>query len=202
MKIPPPPAGFELIGPDDVPPPPAGFELIGPPGDTAPVPDTPDTNAAPLSWMEYADGLAQKVAQGVTFNFGYELAAAAGSLGGLGPMIGGRDYETILADVRGREKRFETAQPKTALAAEIGGSAATGAGSGGTAARVLGRLGAAPGYLRSALTAGATAAPLGALNEVGEIEGDKSIGEYGAAAPAGGKTAALFGAGIGAGGGG
>lgn len=198
--IPPPPPGFTLD--DDIPPPPPGFTLVGETPPPATLADasaaTPEPDAAPLSWMQYAEGLAQKVAQGVTFNYGDEAAALAGSLGGLGPMIGGKDYDTILAEVRGREKEFETAQPKTALAAEIAGSLGTGVGTGVTAARLAARLGARPGFLRSAAAAGATAAPLGALNEVGELEGKKSIGEYGEAALEGAGTAALFGAGIGA----
>ncbi len=191
VDIPPPPAGFEMIGTD-------GQSVVAPTiADSEPVPETPAADADPMTWAEYSEGLAQKVAQGVTFNFGDEAAAAAGSLFGLGPkLLGTKDYQTILDEVRGREKRFTAANPKTAVAAEIGGGLATGLGTGATAARMLGM---APGLLRSAVGAGMTAAPMGALNEVGELEGaDKTLGDYTDAALSGGATAGAFGLGLGA----
>lgn len=205
MKMPPPPPGFELIpdgqGGVDIPPPPDGFEMIGADTPAAaasaePVPETPHPDAKPQTWAEYAEGLTQKIAQGVTFNFGDEAAAAAGSMFGLGPKFGGKDYQTILDEVRGREADFTKANPKTALAAEIGGSLATGLGTGATAARLLG---GAPGLLRSALGAGMTAAPMAALNKVGELEGaDKTIGDYGQTALEGAGEGAAWGFGLGA----
>lgn len=164
--------------------------------DTEPVPETPPADANSESWLKYATGLTQKIAQGQTSNWGDELAARMGSLGGLGPMIGGKDYDTILSDIHRDEKEFTAAHPKTALAAEIGGALSTGMGTGATAARLLGWT---PGLIRSALGAGLTAAPLGALNETGKLEGgDKTIGDYGEAALEGGATAAMFGTGLGA----
>lgn len=203
MNIPPPPPGFEMITPGaNIPPPPPGFEMIGSDSptvaapDTEPVPETPPADANSESWLKYATGLTQKIAQGQTFNWGDEIAARMGSLGGLGPMIGGKDYDTILSDIHRDEKEFTAAHPKTALGAEIGGALSTGIGSGATAARLLGW---APGLVRSALGAGLTAAPLGALNETGKLEGgDKTIGDYGEAALEGGATAAMFGTGLGA----
>jgi hypothetical protein len=204
MKIPPPPPGFELIpdgqGGVDIPPPPDGFEMIGADAPAAvsaePVPETPDPDAKPQTWADYAEGLAQKVAQGVTFNFGDEAAAAAGSVFGLGPMFGGKDYRTILDEVHKREADFTKANPKTAIAAELAGGLATGLGTGATAARLIG---GAPGLLRSALGAGLTAAPMAALNEVGELEGkDKTIGDYGQAALEGAGSGAAWGFGLGA----
>lgn len=198
MNIPPPPAGFELIN-DDVPPPPPGFELISAEpsrvetvSDSQPVPDTPAMDASAMGWLDYSNGLAQKIAQGVTFNWGDEAAASAGSLFGLGPrLFGTKTYDDIIKDVRSDEESFTKAFPKTALAAEIGGALATAVPSGaGVAARLPGFF--QNGLMRQAIGAGAAAAPLGALNEVGKLENPQTPGEIGNAALSGAGTAAGF----------
>lgn len=162
-----------------------------------PVPETPPVEASGETWMEYLNGLTQKIASGTTFNWGDELAAQAGSLGGLGPsLLGTKTAQQIRDDLRGQEKTFTERHPYQALGAEVAGSLATGLGTGATAARLLG---GAPGLVRSAAGAGLTAAPLGALSETGRLEGeDLTLGDYGQAALEGGTTAGAFGLGFGA----
>lgn len=81
------------------------------------------TGPAPETGMDIAEGLAQSAAQGATLGYGDEIAAAMGSLGGLGPkLLGTKSYDQILDDVRGRGKKFEAAHPVASTAAQIGGA--------------------------------------------------------------------------------
>lgn len=122
-------------------------------------PSTP--SAAPLSTGEKIAGTARAFGQGVSFGFGEELEAGVRSL------ASGRPYGEEVGALRQSMSRFREAQPKTALAAEIGGgllvpglgmarTAATGARAGMTGAKALGamtRSAAAQGALTGAGTA-------------------------------------------------
>ena len=83
----------------------------------------------PESGMDYLEGVAQSAGQGATLGFGDEIAATFGSLGGLGPMLfGGKSYDEILEDVRGKGKKFSEAHPYVSTGAEIAGGLASVAG--------------------------------------------------------------------------
>src|SRR5262249_51612452 len=135
--------------------------------------DLPD--AKPMSWMDYANGVAEKAAQGITFKYGDEIAALMGSGFGLGKKIGLRDRQEILDEIHQKEHDFEKRYPKTALGAEIAGSLGTGFGAGRWAL-------AAPGWISRAFRAGTAAAPMAALAETGGMEGEHSLADYGEAA--------------------
>jgi len=135
---------------------------------------------------------AERAGNSFMLNYGDEVAATAGALPNI--LTGGRagkDRQTILREIRDRQKRYAEERPGEALTADL-----TGAGIGalvpGTAAARL--LGPAPGVLRSAGVSGLMAAPLGAVDATGRLEGDRTAGEY---AEAAGEGAAVSG-GIGA----
>jgi hypothetical protein len=84
----------------------------------------------PESWGEYGKGMLQKVGQGATFNFGDEIAAAAGSVGNkamraVGVDVPEKSYSDILSDVREPEKEFQRRHPYQAVGGEVAGSLAT-----------------------------------------------------------------------------
>jgi hypothetical protein len=134
----------------------------------------------PLSRMDYFTGLANKVAQGLTANFGDEVAATLGAVGGKLPGGHGKSREEILREVRGEEERFTRHRPKTALAAEVAGAVAGGVNAGNLATRAAPRLfGAAPGVLRTAGGTALASAPGGAADRIGRMEGDHTAAEYG-----------------------
>lgn len=153
----------------------------------SPVPETPPIDASKQSWLDYSNGLAQKIANGVTFNWGDEIAAGMGSGFGLGPRVGLNSYEDILRELNKKGSDFEKTYPKASLAGELGGSLATGAGG----ARFIA---GAPTWGLRALRAAGVAAPAGALNETGKLEGnDKTFGDYAEAAGEGAGKSALAG---------
>jgi len=78
---------------------------------------------------DFASGLVRTIAQGVSLGFGDEIEAGVRSL------FSEEDYGQIVDKVRVDIKKFSDANPKTAIAAEIGGALVTG---GAGAARVLG----------------------------------------------------------------
>lgn len=183
--IPPPPPGFTL----DIPPPPPGFTLEGAPPAASPAEGARAAaedehgqrqTAETVSGLKYLTGIAQKAAQGITANWGEELAATAGAVGAQLPWIGsGKSREEILREIRGDEKRFAEQNPKTALGSEIAGAVAGGVNAGNAAARAAPWLFArAPGVLRTALGVGAASAPGGAIDAAGRMEGDHTAGEY------------------------
>jgi hypothetical protein len=202
-KVPPPPPGFTLI-----PPPPPGFTMVpsGPPAaSTPPRVDAAGAAAAaaedeegsrqtraPLDNWEYGAGLAEKVGQGFFANYGDELAAAMGSLANT--VTGGRYGKTrqeILDDIRAREADFEERHPIAAKAGEFGGAIGAGVSTGVGA---LNLFRATPTMMRAAGIGGLSAAPLGALDATGRIEGPASAGDYAGAAGEGAAVAGGIGA--------
>lgn len=185
-----PPPGFELIGDTPgIPAPPPGFELIS--DDAAPVaePVTPE----PMddeTWGQYLAGLGGKAAQGLTFNYADEIAAAVGSLAGY-------DREELLKDLRESEKAFTARHPVASTVAEIGGALPTALAGGAGLVRAVPALARAGGIGRAAGTGAAIGAPFGALSATGATEGDESIGK---AAAFGAGSGLAFGAATGAGG--
>jgi hypothetical protein len=151
--------------------------------------------AEAVSGLKYASGVAQKAAQGITANWGDEIAATLGAVGAKLPWGSGKSRAEILRDIRGDEQRFTEQNPNTALAAEISGAVAGGVNAGSAAVRAAPwLLGRAPGIVRTAVGTGLISAPGGASNAVGRMEGELDPGEALAEA---GKGAALAG-GIGA----
>ncbi len=140
----------------------------------------------PETWLEYADGIARAAAQGVTFGYADELAAALGSL------TGNRKYSELRDQVRKDIDEFRAQHPVEGYGAEIGGAVAVpGFGLGKIAQpvinageRVLGRVGAG---LASGASVGAAGGALsGAGNSTEEtisgrlMDAARSAG-YGAA---------------------
>lgn len=151
---------------------------------------TPDMNAPPETWGQYAEGLAARIGEAVTFDFGDEIAAAAGSLGGLGPsLLGTKTYSQILKEEQEKADLFKARHPKTALAADIGGSLVPGAGG----VRFIMR---APGWVSRAARSAAVAAPMGATSEVGRLRDAKDVGDYAEAALEGGARSAAVAGGL------
>lgn len=66
--------------------------------------------------LKYIDDVARRIASGATFGFADEFAA------GMNAAIGRGDYSTNVAQERARDAAFYESNPKTALAAEIGGA--------------------------------------------------------------------------------
>jgi len=139
---------------------------------------------------------AEQVGQGFFLNYGDELAATAGALPHW--LTGGRygkSRQTILDEIRERDKRFESEHPRAAQVGEVGGALGSGVLAGGLgAARLLGQ---APGLVRAAGVGALTAAPLGAVDATGKLEGDAGIADYGRAAGEGALTAGLMGGAVG-----
>lgn len=151
--------------------------------------------AAPESTLEYITGLAQKAAQGATFGWGDELAAALGAVGGQLPGGHGKSRQQILDDIRAKEDVFTEQNPKAAFTAEIGGALGSGtAGGAALASRLPAILPGVGGIGRTAIGTGALGLPGGGISGIGAIEGPAGVGEYALEA---GKGAALSG-GIGA----
>lgn len=98
-------------------------------------------------------------AQGLTFGFGDEAEALASSL------VTKKPYQEELARIRGEMGEFREAYPKTALAAEVAGGLATGAGMAGVAARGVKNASAVARALAKSATA------QGALSGAGSAEG-------------------------------
>jgi hypothetical protein len=136
--------------------------------------------------------LAEQVGQGFLLNYGDEVAATAGALPNW--LTGGRygkPRQQILDEIRERDKRFETEHPREARVGEIGGALGAGVTTGGIgAARLLGQ---APGLFRAAGAGAVSAAPLGAVDATGKIEGPAGIAEYADKALRGGLTAGAIG---------
>lgn len=155
------------------------------------------------TWEQMGDktsaaDFADQIGQGFFMNYGDELAAAAGALPNI--LTGGRygkPRQQILDEFRQREATFEKEHPGAATIGELGGAAGSGilAGSMG-AARLLGQ---APGVLRSTGVGALMAAPFGAVDATGRLEGDAGVGDYASAAAKGGLTAGAVGAGVGGG---
>lgn len=147
------------------------------------LPDGPEQEAEwrAMGWLPpeenpNAADTAQKFAQGFFANYADELAATAGAIphwitGGRH----GRSRAEILREVRARERDFEEQHPGLAAAAEIAGGVTGAVGAGGTAVRAAG---AAPGLLRTMGAGFASAAPLGAADRTGRIEGPADAATY------------------------
>lgn len=195
---PPPPPGYELLPQDDVPPPPPpGYEMV-PAGEAPPLElrvgeraSTPEASVGAEGWGEYLGGLGLKAAQGLTFNYADELAAAAGSLVGY-------DRRKLLESLRRREERFGERHPYAGGAAELAGALASGVAGGAGLTRLVPALGRAGGLWRAAGTGAALGAPMAALSETGKAEGDEGLME---AARRGLVSGGAWGAGLGAAGG-
>ncbi len=148
--------------------------------DYVPIPEVvkPELTSPPEE-VPYAAGLASEAAQGATLGFSDEIMAA------LDKIIGG-EYDP--ERYRAVNEAFASENPKTALAAQIGGGLATG---GAGAARVLGSQAVrkAPAIGKFAATVG-TGAAEGAVAGAGtSTEGERLEGAG---------EGAMFGAGIGA----
>lgn len=122
-------------------------------------------------------------AQGLLFGFGDEAEALASSL------VTKKPYQEELSRIRGEMGEFREAYPKTALAAEVAGGFATGAGMAGVAAK--GVKGASA--LSRALAKSATAQ--GALSGAGSAEGgvQSRLAGAGVGGVLGGATGAVLG---------
>ena len=138
--------------------------------------------------------VAAKVGQGFFANWGDEIAATAGALPNIitGGRIG-RDRQTILQELRDRERALEEQHPGLATAAELAGAVGSGALTGGIGA---GR--AAPTIGRTALRSAAIAAPIGAADALGRMEGESDIATKLGTAAAGAGIAGLTGGTVGA----
>lgn len=124
----------------------------------------PDANVADV---------AAKVGQGFFLNWGDEIAATAGALPNI--VSGGRwgrDRATILAELRERERKLEAEHPGLAAGAEVAGVLGSSLIGGGALA---GR--AAPTIAGTMGRAAATAAPRGAVDALGKMEGESTTGE-------------------------
>jgi hypothetical protein len=185
---------------------PAGFELIDTPGAALGLPEgfelepsappieldigarSAAASAEPEGWGEYAGGLGLKAAQGLTFSWADELAAAIGSLAGY-------DREELLEDIRDAEKAFTERHPTAAGVAEVGGALASGIGTGVGMVRAFPALGRLGGLTRAATTGAVMGAPVGALSAAGGTEGDESTAD---AALYGAVSGGAWGGGLGA----
>lgn len=137
-------------------------------------PDAP--KPAPETSMDYSEGIARSGAQGATFGFGDELAAALGSAGnkavralGITHTLDGGDipvrtYDDILAEVRGKDKQFRGEHPYVSLGAEVAGGL-------GTMAVPARAVAAAPALLTRVGRASAAGAGIGATSGFGNAEG-------------------------------
>jgi len=147
--------------------------------------------AETVGGLKYASGIAQKAAQGITSNWGDEIAATLGAVGAKLPWGSGKSRAEILRDIRGDEQRFTEQNPNTALGAEVAGAVAGGVNAGNAAMRAAPwLLGRAPGIVRTAVGTGLISAPGGAANAVGRMEGKLDPGEVAVEA---GKGAAIAG---------
>jgi len=115
--------------------------------------------------LEYLTGIAQKAAQGITGNWGDEIAATLGAVGAQLPGGHGKSRAEILREIRGDEVRFAEQNPKTALGAEVAGTVAGSVNAGRTLARAV-------PWLGSVIGTGVTSATGGANAAVGRAEGD------------------------------
>src|SRR5262245_14545003 len=173
---------------------------------TAPAPERTDDLAqlypsgSPMDMAPDAplEGFARAVAQGLTFSYGDEIAAAAGSLPNL--VTGGRygkSYRDILNEQRDDEVEYTSRYPDAAAVGEAGGRLAA-SGVGGLGALRL--LGATPSIMRTIGVGGLASAPGGALEGTGKLV-NPTPGEVAREAAAGaGKAGAFGGAFAGAGG--
>jgi hypothetical protein len=146
--------------------------------------------APPETWGEYGMGLLQKVGQGATFGFGDEIAAGAGAVGNqamraLGVDVPERGYGEILDEVRGDESQFAARNPKTAIAAEIGGGLTS------LAAGPARAIAAAPGWMARVGRSAKVGAGYGAASGFGNSEG--GVGERAAGTAAGAGIGAVAG---------
>ncbi len=131
-------------------------------------PPGPDVDS---TWGTYAGNLARQAAQGLSFNFGDEIAAGARSL------FGDETYDQALADERAKIEEFARRNPGASLTANFGGALAGGLGAGlavrGAAKAGNALAGRALGWGTSnPIKAGATAGTAsGAVGGFGEGEG-------------------------------
>jgi len=160
-----------------------------------------DKAKADEGWLDYINGIAQKVASGVTMGFEDEIAAGMGSLFGLGHRVGLKDYDEILKEVRAEGDQFRQLHPYVSTAAEVTGAVPTMVGGAGLVkgvpmlGKTLGMIEKVPGWLtRSSLRGAAAGAPYGALHEVGTARDISTPGEYAEKALEGGKEGAMYGA--------
>lgn len=131
-------------------------------------------------------GAARAAGQGLALSYADELEALVRGLPNMATGRG-RTRQEILDEVRDEVKGFAEEYPQQAAVAEI-----TGAGLGSVVPGIgaLRLAGAGPGIGRAALASGLAAAPAGAIDATGRLEGDKTAGEYGEAA---GQGAAISG---------
>ncbi len=166
-----------------------------------PEPDRADWGGMPTPEDMASDrgnipNLAERFGNSFMMNWGDEVAATAGALPNLltrGAV--GKDRQTILRDIRERQKRYAEEDPRGAAGADVAGGIAGALTLPGGLARWS--LGAAPGLLRSAGVGAALSAPAGALDATGRLEGDAGLEDYADAAGEGaleaGGIGALFG---------
>lgn len=151
--------------------------------------------------LEYVTGIAQKAVQGLTANWGDEVAATLGAVGAKLPYIGsGKSRAEILREIRGDEERFAEQNPKTALGAEIGGALTGGISGGAALARAVPWLMRASGVTGTALRTGLASIPGGAADRVGRMEGEHGIADMALEAGKGASIAGGLGAVTGGGG--
>jgi hypothetical protein len=151
------PKGFV---PDNAPP--AGFVLDKPQPDVVPAAGGAPAKITvrPPGAIGYVDDAARALAQGATFGFADELAAAGNTL----PLVGtGKSYEENLAAEKARNEEIPGAiKYPGEIAGAVGGAiAAAPATAAGAAAIGLSRL---PAFVRAALAGGAGGAAFGAGN--------------------------------------
>lgn len=152
------------------------IEIEAPDGAIVEFPDgTPDTvirtammKAYPkMEGGDYAKGLARTVGQGMSLGFGDEITAAARA--GVGALTGsgsfGDLYDKSLGEERASIETFAQQNPKTALAANIGGAVAT------APVMPLANVVRGVGALRTGANMAANAAGYGAVAGFGAGEG-------------------------------
>lgn len=121
--------------------------------------------------LSYADDLVRSLAQGATFGFADEIAAAANTL----PLVGtGKSYEENLAAEKARNEAIPTA---IRVPGEIGGAVAGTIAAAPATAAAAGATGVAklPGLVRSILGGGAAGALFGAGNAEPGLE-NRAVG--------------------------
>lgn len=159
------------------------------------LPGNDTASRAPL--MPWLEGVARSAAQGATFGYGDEIAAALGSVGARLPWGSGKSRQEILNEIRGQEKAFAESNPGSALTGEIAGSIAPGVGTANALMRAVPWLSRAPSLGRAIVAGGASSAPIGAVTATGKLENPQGAGDYAQAASEGALASGLFGAGVG-----
>lgn len=151
---------------------------------------------AEASNQSKVSGAADSFTQGITFGFGDELTAFEAGVLGRTPEGGwfdysktfGERYDDALKAERGQQDQFREENPATAIAAELAGGLATGAGLASKGITIAGRAAAKPLLTRVAAGAGEGAAYGAAYGAGNAKEGERLQGAG---------TGVVLGAGIG-----